>query len=361
MIRLGFNARLLQFPEARGWNRYTVELLAELPACGVEPILYTDRPIHANHLARLGPLGDSVRISPKLPYPAWEQGWLPRACQVDRVDLLLNVISYGFGLPWFKPCPMVLTLHDAIDRALGEGSQGDYRSRFHQWAARTRADRIITVSHHSQGDLTKYLGVPPSKITVIPEAADARFSHSLDDADRLRARALIGRDEPYFFYIGGWEARKNLPFLLRGFAEARIEGVALVLAGGKDEQRDAISEQARSLGVQDRLVLLGYVSDADLPALYAGTLAFVYPSSYEGFGLQLCEAMAIGCPTLAARATSLPEILGDGGETFSLDSPTELTSLIRRVALEPAFRERLVHKARARSTGFSWRKHSRRS
>ena len=354
MIRLGFNARLLQFPDTRGWNRYAVELLAELPACGVEPILYTDRAIHDHHLARLGAVGDSVRISPRLPYLAWEQAWLPRACRLDRVDLLHS--PYHFGLPWFKPCPMVLTLHDAIDRALGGGPRGDYRSRFHQWVARTRADRIITVSHHARGDMTKYLHVFPSVITVIPEAADARFSQSPDAAARLRARVLIDRDEPYFLYIGGWEGRKNLPFLLRGFAEARLEGVSLVIAGGKDDQRSELREQTGFLGVQDRVVMLGYAPDADLPALYAGALAFVCPSAYEGFGLQLCEAMASGCPTLAARATSLPEVLGDGGETFSLDSPTELASLIRRVALEPAFRERLVRKARARATQFSWRK-----
>jgi glycosyltransferase involved in cell wall biosynthesis len=353
-IGLGFNARLLQFAETRGWNRYAVELLAELPACGIEPILYSDRPIYTHHLARLGDVANSVRISPRLPYLVWEQAWLPWACRLDRVDVLHS--PYHFGLPWFKPCPMVLTLHDAIDWAFGGNRRGDYRSRFHQWVARTRADRIVTVSQHSRGDLTRYLHVSPSKITVIPEAADARFSQVPDKEDRVRVRGLIDWDGPYLFYIGGWENRKNLPFLIRAFAEAGLEGVALVLGGGKDELRGELHEMAKCSGVQDRVRMPGYVPDAKLPALYAEALAFVYPSAYEGFGLQLCEAMAAGCPTLAARATSLPEVLGDGGETFSLESPTELANLIRRVAMEPDFRERLVQKAQARSTAFSWRK-----
>jgi glycosyltransferase involved in cell wall biosynthesis len=101
---------------------------------------------------------------------------------------------------------------------------------------------------------------------------------------------------------------------------------------------------------------LGFVPDDDLPALYAAALAFVYPSEYEGFGLQLVEAMALGCPVLASRATSLPEILGKGGETFTLESTDELAGLMRRVTSDPAFRDDLVLRSRLRSSAFSWQR-----
>ncbi|MEM4360426.1 MAG: glycosyltransferase, partial [Candidatus Bilamarchaeaceae archaeon] len=100
--------------------------------------------------------------------------------------------------------------------------------------------------------------------------------------------------------------------------------------------------------------LLGFVPDADLPTLYAGAVAFVYPSEYEGFGLQVCEAMAVGCPVLAARATSLPEVVGGGGETFALHAPEELTGLLRRVAMDPGYRQELSARAKARSSAFCW-------
>jgi glycosyltransferase involved in cell wall biosynthesis len=100
--------------------------------------------------------------------------------------------------------------------------------------------------------------------------------------------------------------------------------------------------------------LLGFVPEEELTALYAGALAFVYPSEYEGFGLQLVEAMAVGCPILAARATSLPEVLGTGGETFTLHEPGELASLLQRVATNERFRRELVASAKARSADFSW-------
>ena len=112
---------------------------------------------------------------------------------------------------------------------------------------------------------------------------------------------------------------------------------------------------AQSLGVADRLRLLGWITDEELPALYAEALCFVYPSVYEGFGLQLCEAMAVGCPTLASNATSLPEVLGDGGATFDPNDPVTLASLLRRVADEPAYRAELADRAKRRSASFSWR------
>jgi glycosyltransferase involved in cell wall biosynthesis len=100
--------------------------------------------------------------------------------------------------------------------------------------------------------------------------------------------------------------------------------------------------------------MLGWVPEDDLPALYASALCFVYPSEYEGFGLQLCEAMSLGCPVLAARAGSLPEVLGSGGETFGLETTSELETLLRVVAQNPKHRAALQRRAKDRIGEFSW-------
>jgi glycosyltransferase involved in cell wall biosynthesis len=364
-MRVAVNARLLAGPSLRGWNRYTVNLLAELPALGVELLLYSDRPIHPDHLARLPAGGYQTRLSPAMRYAWWEQRWLPRQCGLDRADLLHCPIN--FGLAFFNACPQVLTLHDAIDQVY-YGPRTTWREalrpanllmRVSRWIARRRAARIVTVSRHACGDLVARLGVRADRVSIVYEAADPRFQQPVTVDERREARGRHGLSRPYFFYVGGWERRKNVPFLVRAFAEARLTGVDLVLAGGRAEERGPLLELASRLGVADRLRLLGWVEDAQLPALYAEALGFVYPSEYEGFGLQLCEAMAVGCPTLAARATSLPEVLGDGGETFGLEDVGELSGQLRRLAEDPDQRAQLSERARRRGEAFSWRETAR--
>jgi glycosyltransferase involved in cell wall biosynthesis len=142
--------------------------------------------------------------------------------------------------------------------------------------------------------------------------------------------------------------------LTRGFAASGLTDTDLVLAGGRPDERDALRNLATELGCVERVRFLGFLPDEELPELYSGALAFVYPSEYEGFGLQVCEAMAVGCPVLVARATSLPEIAGPGGETFDLGSTDELVQLLRRVAFDERHRTELVERARNRSSVFSW-------
>jgi len=354
-MRIGYNARLLASADLRGWNRYTINLIEALLRLGVEPVLYSDRSLHPDHLARLA--GAEVRIAPPMGYDRWEQRWLPRQARLDGVAALHS--PFNFGLPWSTHCPRLLTLHDAIDqvytvRPRGLPTLNTLRDRLRHWASRTRADRIITVSEHARTDIVQRLGVPAAKVVVTPEAADPRFHREVAHDERARVLGRYSLASPYVVYVGGWEQRKNIPFLVRSFAEAAVEDVDLVLAGGKDSQRGALTELAQSLGISDRVRLIGFVADADLPPLYAGALGFVYPSEYEGFGLQLCEAMAIGCPVLAANATSLPEVLGDGGETFPLDSTTTLAAQIRRLATDTEYREDMARRAGRRSLAFSW-------
>jgi glycosyltransferase involved in cell wall biosynthesis len=360
-MKVGFNTRLLVSPTLRGWNRYTINLLAELPALGVQLFLYSDQPLHPSHLARLPKDSYQVRIAPPMRYVLWEQYWLPKQCEKDRVDILH--CPQNFGLPWSSPCPRVLTLHDAIDQVYysqhitwQQWNFANIQNQMYHWIARTRADRIITVSEYSKGDLVKYLHIPEHKIMVIYEAADARFHEPVSDNERLHIRTLYKLNSPYIFYVGGWEKRKNIPFLIRSFAQANLDGVDLVLAGGQDEQRAALVQLAESLGVSDHLKLLGWVDDTDLPALYAEALCFVYPSEYEGFGLQLCEAMAVGCPVLAARTTCLPEVLGNGGKTFGLDKSSELQELLVRLVTDAAFQENLKNCARQMARFYSWKR-----
>lgn len=357
-MKVGINARLLSAPTLRGWSRYTINLLRGLPAQGAELFLYSDQPLHQSHVDQLPRDSYQIRLAPEMRYTLWEQYWLSRQCAADGVDVLHT--PFNFGLPWSTDCPRVLTLHDAIGQldstSFGRQrwSRDFFQSGLRHWISRTRADKVITPSEYSRGDLVNHLGIANDKIVVIAEAADARFHEPILDAQRALIREKYRLARPYIFYVGGWEERKNIPFLLCAFSAAALGGVELVLAGGLDEQRAGLTSLAASLNVADGVRLLGWVDDADLPALYSEALCFVYPSKYEGFGLQLCEAMAVGCPTLAANKTCLPEVLGAGGETFRIDSLDELSSLLRRIYDEEEFRAHLSRRASLRSKEFSW-------
>jgi glycosyltransferase involved in cell wall biosynthesis len=359
-LRVAFNARGLSDGTLRGWTRYTVNLLAELSRLGIELYLYSDKTLHEDHLSRLVPETYRVVQSPPMRYVKWEQVWLPRQCAADEVDILHTPIN--FGLPWRSPCLRVLTLHDAIDivyyrartRWWKKLTPDDLKTYLYHKMAAANADRIITVSNHAKTDLVSRLGLAAEKIDVIYEAAEAWFGEPVAQETVEKIRLQYQLPSKYIFYVGGWETRKNIPFLLKSFAAADLSEVSLVLAGGKDGQVQELTELSRSLSIGARVRLLGWVHERDLPALYAGALCFVYPSEYEGFGLQLCEAMAAGCPTLAARATSLPEVLGAGGETFALHSPDELVGLLRRLSQDDSYRSDLSRRARLRSADFSW-------
>ncbi len=360
-MRVGFNARLLHAPTLRGWNRYTVNLLSELLSLGVEVVLFSDQPVHESHLARFSCGKLEARISSSMNYFRWEQVWLPRECIRAGIDVLHS--PFNFGLPFLCSCPRVLTLHDAAYQIYYRDRQplserlrlNSLKMNLLQWIARTRAEQIITVSEHARQDLVKHLGIPAAKISVTYEAADSGFAQPIPENERKRVRARYQLDSPYIFYVGGWEQRKNVSFLLTAFARVRLSGVRLVLAGGTAGQMAALSALSAELGVAGSVQLLGWVDEPDLPALYAEALCFVYPSEYEGFGLQVCEAMATGCPVLAARAASLPEVLGDGGETFSLETTTELEALLQTIAGSAVARAALQQRAKTRIQEFSWK------
>lgn len=350
-LRVGFNGRLLSSETVRGWNRYLVSLLAELPALGVDLFLYSHLPLHENHLRHL-PLGAyTVRVSKPMTYLAWQEYWLPRQCREDALDIFHSPFHYG--LPLLARCACVLTLHDAIGLSPLAPLLSPRAWAYHAMA-RARADHIVTVSEYSRADIMRQYGIPASRITVTYAAA-ARAFHELPAELGYRSNAKFDLQQPYVLYYGGWEERKNVPFLVRAFAAARAPGLQLVLAGGNAVERAALGSLIDCERITDRVRLFGLVDDDDLPALCAGALCFAYPSRREGFGLQVCEALAVGCPVLVARASSLPEVLGEGGATFSLDDPGELTQLLERMASDASWRATLVHKARERSRAFSWR------
>jgi glycosyltransferase involved in cell wall biosynthesis len=229
-------------------------------------------------------------------------------------------------------------------------------------AAARRADMIITDSRHSKQDIVDHLRVPPERVRVVYLAADPGC-HPVSEEDALAAvRRKYGLPESFVLYLGGFDRRKNLHTLLQAYARlcqrVRAEVPPLVVAGRLPLAQTPLfpdpRRMARELGIEQRVIFTGWIAEEDKSALYSSALFFVFLSLYEGFGLEPLEAMSCGTPVLASRASSLPEIVGEGG---LLVDPLDLDGVVEGMATllqQSTLREHLHREALDRATRFDW-------
>jgi glycosyltransferase involved in cell wall biosynthesis len=219
-----------------------------------------------------------------------------------------------------------------------------------------RAARLIAVSAATARDLSRLPGVDPARIRVIPEAPAPGIAPASPDTARELARRLR-LPQRFFLFLGALEPRKNVVALVRALALLREQGDAethLVIAGAEGWDNAQVHREVRRRGLEEQVRFLGYVAAADLPALYGATLAFVYPSLYEGFGLPPLEAMASGAPVICSNTSSLPEVTGDAAVLVDPESVGDLAAALRRVRDDESLRLRLKGAGLERSRLFSW-------
>lgn len=253
--------------------------------------------------------------------------------------------------------PAVLTVHDLIFRRLPA-----HHKPLNRWYLNLtmplycrRAKRIIAVSEHTRQDLITAYGLAPERITVVYEAAESLF-HPQPAEAVAAVSACYGLPERYLLYVGTIEPRKNLTRLLTAFETLHADGLTdgLVIAGRKGWLCDDFFARLEQSPARQFVRLPGYIPDEDLPALYAGAQAFVFPSLYEGFGLPVLEAMACGTPVAASCAASIPEIGGDAALYFDPTEVEAITEVVRRLLRDAALREAARARGIARAAHFSW-------
>jgi glycosyltransferase involved in cell wall biosynthesis len=215
------------------------------------------------------------------------------------------------------------------------------------WVVR-RADRFIAVSRYTADDLVRRAGVPASKIAVVYHGLDPAFSTAENGAGQVSPAS------PYVLAVGGVSPRKNTRRLIAAFSRWRARGgrrsqYRLLITG---TSLDADFEQ-NGLALPEGVSFLGYVEKAELPRLYSGAAAFLYPGIYEGFGLPIIEAMASGAPVVTSRTGAAPEIAGgaailvDPFDVGSIETGLEQATL-------PEETRRLIELGRDRARLFEW-------
>jgi glycosyltransferase involved in cell wall biosynthesis len=216
---------------------------------------------------------------------------------------------------------------------------------------------IVTISEHARGEIIEKLAVPESRVVTVYPGCDPAFRPDHDPAALAGLKARYRLPGDYLLFVGTLEPRKNVEGLLRAYAIARTRGVhaPLVLAGGRGWRFEGIFQALRELRQAGAPVhVLEYVPAADLPLLYAGALAFAFPSLYEGFGIPPLEAMASGCPVVVSNTSSLPEVVGDAALKVDPHDREALVDALVRLHDDAELRARLRAKGLVQAQRFRW-------
>jgi glycosyltransferase involved in cell wall biosynthesis len=222
---------------------------------------------------------------------------------------------------------------------------------------------VTTVSEHSRRDIARFYGVTLDKIHVIPEGVDTRLFRPLDDSRQLShwRRATFGEDAPFLLYVGKPSKRRNLPSLIRAFAALKQEGIPhKLLLIGTDLPGTPFQQSIEDMGLGGEIFTVGFATHEEMVLAYNAAELLVYPSSYEGFGMPVLEAMACGTPAIALNNTAFPEFSGGVAMLLEDARPATLQAGIANILGDPVLRERMAREGPRRAVAYDWRPVTRR-
>jgi glycosyltransferase involved in cell wall biosynthesis len=347
-MRIFYDGYVFGAQRSGGISRYFTSLISKLPA-DIEPVV--------TGVLRLG--GEPLR-HPRLRYhrgialrpkrfflglqkPYFD--WIRIRGAFDVAHPTYHYQLSGRSISSYAK-PAVFTVHDMIPELFPDllgPAKAEIDARR---AAIEAASAIICVSENTRADLLEFYPQAEQKTCVIYHAAELPVPET-------KRRSSSGR--PYFLYVGARHAYKGFDTLLRAFAKIRTVApdVRLQMTGpplqGREKQRIA------DLGLEGRVEHAGYASDRELAHLYRESLALVYPSLYEGFGLPVLEAMACGTAVIASNSSSIPEIAGECGLLCAPGSVEEFADAMLSIFRDSSLRRRYIETGLRRATDFSWK------
>ena len=362
-VLIGIEATAALETRRTGVGNYAAQLVSGLSAldtggADLDLVLFANR----NARQRTGPLASLPGPYGRDHLPVrtlWMQLGLPRSIARLRPDLC-HFPNHLAPVLRRLDSPFVVTIHDmAVYRC--PRYQPLKTTLIHRAlipAVVRRASLVLTVSESARQDILERLRLPEERVRVVYEGVHAAF-HAAPSYSRMQGlRARHGLQAPYILSVGTLEPRKNHLGLIEAYERLVLQQRVphhLVIAGGPGWRNRALLERLASSGLRDRIHLLGYVDDADLPTLYQGADAFAFPSWYEGFGLPVLEAFACGVPSLISHDPALREIAGAGNALVADPAcPDEMAAALHRLLSDDPLRAVLRLRGLRRAREFSW-------
>lgn len=283
----------------------------------------------------------------------WEQLKLPAEVALRDAE-----ICHGahFAVPIRCQIPRVATVHDVTFWRLPRRYDLSHRW-YYRGLARlaARSERIIAPSAAVARDIGQWLGLSMARVRVVAEAPRPTM-HAATEKEIEQACAEWSVVRPYFLCVGTAEPNKRAVDAIRAVALLRDQGVRamLVLCGNAGALLGALERETRRLGVVDRVVFAGYVSESALRAFYSGATGLIFPSRYEGFGLPPLEAMACGTPVISTSVPAMDEVLGEAALFVPACDPVAIARAIRALLKSESLRQDWSARGHERASQFTW-------
>ena len=358
-MKIGFDAkRIVQnFTGLGNYSRYVVEGMARF-APQTQCVLYAPERRESRRLSlfeQACPRAQMITATGGL-RSLWRVWGVTRRLQSDGIDLFHGLSNeLPLNIHRARGVKSVVTIHDLIflrypecykpiDRLI-------YTYKFRR-ACRV-ADSIIAVSECTKRDIVKFFGIPENKITVIYQGCDPSFRSILTAEERTAVTSKLNLPKRYILNVGSIEERKNVMLAVEALPMITDSEVALLIVGRHTPYALSVMQRARALGVEKRVVMRHDIAFAELPAVYQGAEAFVYPSRFEGFGIPILEALCSQVPVVAATGSCLEEAGGEGSLYVDADDSQALAKCLNNILGNEHLRREMVEKGLHHAAGFS--------
>lgn len=363
MATIGLNALVLRTDASyrnAGPSRYTRNLVEQVIAASsqidftvfvndqVPELPFTPtRPIRLRR-TRIPTSRTGIRI-------LWEHFVAPWHIAFSRLDLVHSMLNV---VPLASPTKHVVTIHDLsfMQLAAAHPPLRRWYLTAATWLSARRSSAVLADSMATRNDVIKLLGVDPSKVHVVYPGTEPDF-HPRSPNEIRTFRHNVGQHRPFVLFVGTLEPRKNIDILVQAFGSIirnRAFDGDLVLAGGRGWGMEAIDAAIAQSPVRDRIRAIGYVNQKDLPYWYNSADLVVYPSSFEGFGIPVLEAMASGTPVITSNRSSLPEVIGNAGITTDPRDAVQLAVAMFNVLTSAQRRDAMRRRGLEQSGRFHW-------
>lgn len=355
-MRIGVDARPLRENQTSGIPRYVQCLLSRLSKIDKknEYILYAHKEFQFREAPQLvKKYGALTRYG-----SVWMQAELPFWLKRDGIDMFWGT-QHVLPLAMDNKIKSVLTVHDLVHYVFPETMKpmNLFINKLLIPPSIKKTNAIMADSSWTLLDVKKYLN-PPAKIMEVVHlgVGESFYPRDADEA-REKIRKKFNLPMPFILTLGTFEPRKNIRSIFKALSliyEKIPHHFAIV--GQKGWKNKDVIRQMSASQFADRIHFLGYVSDEDIPDIYAAADMFIFPSLYEGFGFPLLEAMACGVPVIASNVSSIPEVVGQAAHLIDPLNPNEIAAAIIRVGSDQTYRSGLIQKGIEQAAQFRWDK-----